>query len=283
MPMDLVRLETRTFWFLFAMLFLLVATWETLAPRATPTQSTARRWGINASLLLVGAVLAVAILRISPVGLALAITGRSWPSLYHTPHSLSFPITLLALDAWAWAGHRLLHATRWGWRIHQIHHSDLDYDVTTGSRFHPVEMLLLKGGQLAVVFLLGAPPLAVLLSEMLGLMANFFQHANARLPGALNRRLARVVITPGIHRIHHSLHRDEQQKNFGQLFPFWDRLAGTFQFESAAGPDGPVGVAHIGHNLTVTEALLLPFRKPQRLVAISARAGCEESTARRKE
>jgi sterol desaturase/sphingolipid hydroxylase (fatty acid hydroxylase superfamily) len=282
MPIDWVRLEVRIFWYLFAALFLGVAIWETLAPRAAPTQSTARRWGVNGWLLLASSIVSVTVIRFSPVGVALAVAGRSWPSLERMPAAAAFVVTLLALDAWAWAGHRFLHATRWGWRIHQVHHSDMDYDVTTGSRFHPIEMLFLKSGQLAVVFLLGPPALAVLIAEMAGLMANFFQHANGRLASVVSRALRRVIVTPEIHRIHHSLHREEQQKNFGQLFPWWDRLAGTYQLESASGLAGPVGVASIRRHLSYSEVLLLPFQKAQRPAATSAAAGRVESGDRRK-
>lgn len=283
MPADWVRLETRIFWYLFAALFLAVATWETLAPRAAPTQRTGRRWGVNAWLLLISSIISVALLRFSPVGVALSVAGRSGPTVQQLPPAVGFLLTLLALDAWAWAGHRFLHATSWGWRIHQVHHSDLDYDVTTGSRFHPIETIFLKSGQLAVVFLLAPAPLAVLVAEMIGLVANFFEHANARLPVALSRALRNVIVTPEIHRIHHSLRRDEQQKNFGQLFPWWDRLAGTFQSESNAGPAGPVGVASIPRHLGWGEALLLPFRRGrQRAAATSVAAGSAESADRRK-
>ena len=282
MPTDWVRLETRIFWYLFAALFLAVATWETLAPRAAPTQRTGRRWGVNAWLLLISSIFSVTILRFSPVGVALAVSGRSGPTVQQLPPAAGFLLTLLALDAWAWCGHRFLHATRWGWRIHQVHHSDMDYDVTTGSRFHPLESIFLKSGQLAVVFLLGPAPLAVLAAEMIGLVANFFEHANARLPVALARALRTVIVTPEIRRIHHSLHRDEQQKNYGQIFPLWDHLAGTFQSESSAGPAGPVGVASIGRHLGWGEALLLPFQRGRQQLAPTSAAGSAESAAHRK-
>jgi len=130
------------------------------------------------------------------------------------------------------------------WRLHMVHHADLDFDVSTGLRFHTIEILLSMGIKLAVIVLLGAPALGVLLFEVLLNATSMFNHANARLPRWLDRVLRLIVVTPDMHRVHHSVFARETNSNFGFNLPWWDVLFGTYRDQPAAGHDGmTIGLA----------------------------------------
>jgi sterol desaturase/sphingolipid hydroxylase (fatty acid hydroxylase superfamily) len=137
--------------------------------------------------------------------------------------------TILLLDLLNYAAHRTFHSVSFLWRVHEVHHSDPDYDVSTAARFHPIEVVGVQGAHLAVIALLAPPALAVFIAGLLTEVLNLFVHANASLPGWVERWLRIVFITPDLHRIHHSEDIGEQQRNLGQTFAFWDRLFGTFQ------------------------------------------------------
>ncbi|MDN3721932.1 sterol desaturase family protein [Roseibium salinum] len=136
---------------------------------------------------------------------------------------------MLALDLAIYLQHVMFHAVPALWRLHRMHHADLEFDVTTGLRFHPVEILLSMGIKLGVVMALGPPAVAVLVFEVLLNGTSMFNHSNVRIPAAIDRVLRLFVVTPDMHRVHHSIHPNETNSNFGFNLPWWDRLLGTYR------------------------------------------------------
>lgn len=180
------------------------------------------------------------------------------------PVWLELVLALLTLDLAIYLQHRLFHYAPVLWRLHRMHHSDLDVDVTTGARFHPIEILLSLGIKFVVIVPLGLPPLAVLLFEI-GLNAtSMFNHSNVRVSPAIERVLRCLVVTPDMHRVHHSVVRRETDSNFGFNFPWWDRLFGTYRAQPEAGHDGmTIGIEQFREptELRLDRMLTQPFRK----------------------
>jgi len=183
------------------------------------------------------------------------------------PAWLEMVLALLTLDLAIYLQHRLFHYSPVLWRLHRMHHSDLDVDVTTGARFHPIEILLSLGIKFVVIVPLGLPPLAVLLFEI-GLNAtSMFNHSNVRVSPAIERVLRCLVVTPDMHRVHHSVVRRETDSNFGFNFPWWDRLFGTYRAQPEAGHDGmTIGIEQFREpsELRLDRMLTQPFRKDKR-------------------
>nr|WP_284047903.1 sterol desaturase family protein [Halomonas gemina] len=176
-------------------------------------------------------------------------------------------VSVVMLDVAIYFQHRLFHAVPWLWRLHRMHHADLEFDVTTGLRFHPLEILISMGIKLAVVTLLGTPALAVLIFEVLLNATSMFNHGNVRLPARVDRWLRLAVVTPDMHRVHHSIVRQETDSNFGFNLPWWDRLFGTYRDQPAAGHLGmTIGIEAFreAHDLRLDRMLLQPFVNPPR-------------------
>jgi len=179
------------------------------------------------------------------------------------PFPVRFIFAILLLDLVRYAVHWSYHVVPFLWRVHHVHHSDPDLDVSTGARAHPIEVILTQGANLATVAILAAPPAAVLTTELLSCAESFFSHANASLPGWLERPLRWMFVTPDMHRIHHSQEFQEQSKNLGDVFPWWDRLFRTYLEAPAAGQDRMlVGLKGFqsDESLDVSFMLLQPFR-----------------------
>jgi sterol desaturase/sphingolipid hydroxylase (fatty acid hydroxylase superfamily) len=179
------------------------------------------------------------------------------------PFAVAFVLSLVVLDLAIWLQHRLFHAVPLFWRLHRVHHADLDFDVTTGARFHPLEILLSMLFKLTVVAALGAPALAVLAFEVLLNATSMFNHGNVRLPASVDRILRLAVVTPDMHRVHHSIDPRETNSNFGFNLPWWDRLFGTYRAQPAAGHDAMtigIGQFRAPRELWLDRMLLQPFR-----------------------
>ena len=221
----------------FAAVFAVMALWEVLAPRRVPVFGRQARWPHNVGLLLVD----VALLRIVAPGAAIAVAlageTRGWGLLNAIAPApwLAIVLALLLLDLAIYFQHVMFHAVPTLWRLHRVHHTDLEFDVTTGTRFHPIEILISTGIKCAVVAAIGAPAVAVLVFEVLLNATAMFNHANARIPPAIDRWLRWIVVTPDMHRVHHSIEYDESSSNFGFNAPWWDRLFGTYRAQPAAG------------------------------------------------
>ncbi len=233
----------------FAGVFLLVAVWEVLAARRRLTQSKARRWAANLGLVVLNTVVLRLLFPTAAVGAAAFAATRGWGglALVELPVAVEVLLAVVVLDLAIYLQHVMFHAVPRLWRLHLVHHADPDFDVTTGARFHPVEILLSMGIKLALVVALGPPVVAVLLFEVLLNATAMFNHGNVRLPRALDRVLRWLVVTPDMHRVHHSVLVAEANSNFGFNLPWWDRLLGTYTDQPAAGhQEMRIGLARLG-------------------------------------
>ena len=208
-----------------------IASWEVVAPRRALTDSKQRRWVANLSLVAIDTAAARSILPILPAAMALVARERGWGilNLVSLASWVKIILAVAALDFVIYLQHVLFHFLPVLWRLHRMHHTDLDIDVTTGNRFHPLEILISTGIKLAAVSLIGSPAAAVVLFEVVLNTTSQFNHGNIRIPGALDRWLRLVVVTPDMHRVHHSIIPRETNSNFGFNLPWWDRLCGTYR------------------------------------------------------
>jgi sterol desaturase/sphingolipid hydroxylase (fatty acid hydroxylase superfamily) len=198
------------------------------------------RWSNNLALVVVDTVLVRLLFPVAAVGLALLAAQRGWGvfNMLALPGWAAIPATVLLLDLAIYAQHVVFHFVPALWRLHRVHHADVEIDVTTGLRFHPGEILLSMGFKLLLVLALGPPAVAVLIFEVLLNATAMFNHANLHLPGAVDRVLRRVLVTPDMHRVHHSVIPAETNSNFGFNLPWWDRLFRTYRAQPQAGHQG---------------------------------------------
>jgi len=266
----------------FAGVFVIMAVWEALAPRRARSLPRLARWPSNLVLVALNTILLRVIFPIAAVGMAYFSAAHGW-GLIHALGWSGWPVALLSvvlLDLAIYLQHVLFHAVPVLWRLHRVHHADLDIDVTTGARFHPIEILLSMLIKLAVVAVLGAPPAAVLIFEVLLNATAMFNHANAKLPVSLDRVLRLLVVTPDMHRVHHSLLADETNSNFGFNLPWWDRLCGTYKAQPAAGHTSmTIGLDGLREPLRCARLdglLLIPFSRAGADYAINRRWADED-------
>jgi len=221
----------------FAAVMAVIAAWELAAPRRALVHPRWLRWSGNLGVVIIATLLLRLLFPIAAVGTALFAEERGWGlfNLVAWPGWLEFLIAVVALDLAIYLQHVMFHAVPALWRLHRMHHADLDFDFTTGVRFHPVEILLSMGIKMGVVLALGPPALAVLAFEILLNATSVFNHGNVRLPAAVDRLLRWLVVTPEMHRVHHSIHPDETNSNFGFNLPWWDRLLGTYRAQPRDG------------------------------------------------
>lgn len=225
--------------FAFASTLLVLVGVETLWPRRAIVRGG--RWFANLTLVVINTLLLRLAFPVLAVGWAVQVETRQWGLLvmFPLPDSLQLILAVVLLDMAIYWQHRIFHRLPWLWRLHRLHHSDVDFDVTTGVRFHPGEILLSMLIKLAVITVLGTPALAVLLFEIILSSSSLFEHANLRLPRWLDRGLRTVIVTPDMHRIHHSVIPQELNRNFGFNFSFWDRLFGSYHDQPR---DGQLGM-----------------------------------------
>jgi sterol desaturase/sphingolipid hydroxylase (fatty acid hydroxylase superfamily) len=224
----------------FAAVLLLMALWEALAPRRARTASTALRWSSNLGLVVINTIIVRLCFPLGLVSIALFAEDRAWGLFPNValPTWLTILLSVIILDLVIYLQHVGFHAVPLLWRLHMVHHADLDFDVTTGVRFHTIEILLSLGIKAAAVLLLGPPAIAVLIFETLLNATAMFSHGNVRLPAVLDRVLRLLVVTPEMHRVHHSALAAETNSNFGFNVPWWDYLFGTYRAQPAAGHEG---------------------------------------------
>src|SRR4051794_14940586 len=216
-------------------------------------------------MVVLDAVLVRLLFPITAVGFAIFVEERGWGvfNLITLPHWLLIAASVILLDLVIYLQHVLFHAVPALWRLHRMHHADLAFDVTTGVRFHPVEIVLSMAIKLAAIAALGTPALAVLIFEVLLNATSMFNHSNIRMPAKLDRVLRWLVVTPDMHRVHHSILPHETNSNFGFNAPWWDRLFGTYRELPAAGHEGmTIGIEQFRdrRELTLSRMLLQPFR-----------------------
>jgi sterol desaturase/sphingolipid hydroxylase (fatty acid hydroxylase superfamily) len=249
----------------FVIIFSAMALWEVLAPRRRFAITRLKRWPANLGIVVVNTLLIRLVFPTAAVGIALLAETHSWGLLnvFILPEWLAILLAVLLLDLAIYLQHVLFHAVPALWRLHRMHHADLEFDVTTGARFHPLEILLSMLIKLSAVAALGAPAVAVLVFEVLLNATSMFNHSNVRVPLGMDRLLRFIVVTPDMHRVHHSIQPQETNSNFGFNLPWWDRLFGTYRAQPAAGHDGmTIGIAQFRDpsDLRLDRMLIQPFR-----------------------
>jgi sterol desaturase/sphingolipid hydroxylase (fatty acid hydroxylase superfamily) len=249
----------------FAGVLVVMAIWEAVAPRRQQRISRARRWPANLGVVALDTIILRILFPTAAVGMALVAKAHGF-GLFNAvalPRFVAIIASVILLDLAIYLQHVLFHAVPVLWRLHRMHHADLEFDVTTGVRFHPFEILLSMVIKLSVVAALGAPALAVLLFEVLLNATSMFNHGNVRLRASLDRVLRWIIVTPEMHRVHHSIAPRETNSNFGFNLSWWDRWFGTYRAEPAAGHEGmTIGIEQFRdpHELRLDRMLAQPFR-----------------------
>jgi len=248
----------------FLGIFAIMALWEVIAPRRKRAFSRLTRWPNNIGIVVFNTVVMRVLFPTAAVGMALAAEANGW-GLFNTfvvPEFLAVVMAVVIMDFAIYLQHVLVHAVPALWRLHRMHHADLDYDVTTGARFHPIEIVISMGLKLMVVSALGAPALAVLAFEVILNATAMFNHGNVHIPAGLDRVLRLIVVTPDMHRVHHSVIPKETNSNFGFSLPWWDRLFGTYTAQPQDGHEGmTIGIEQFrkGRDLRLDKMLVQPF------------------------
>jgi sterol desaturase/sphingolipid hydroxylase (fatty acid hydroxylase superfamily) len=260
--------DSESFWRIsvFVVVFTVLAGLELVFPRRRLTLPKGSRWLTNLGMSVLNTLLVRLLLPLAGIGAALLAQERGWGLLNNIelPAWLSILIFLLLFDLVIYLQHRLFHRVPMFWRLHRVHHTDADYDVTTGNRFHPGSILLSSLIKIGLTLMLGPLPMAVVMAEVLLNATAMFNHSNLSLPQRLDRVLRYIVVTPDMHRVHHSVDSIEHNRNFGFNFPWWDRLFGTYLDQPALGhTDMPIGIAGLSDREanSFSALLLQPLRE----------------------
>ncbi len=229
----------------FLSVFILVALWEILSPKRSLTHSKALRWVNNIALVALNTVVLRLLFPAAAIGITVAVQQKGWGlfNQFELPLLFTTIATIILLDFVIYIQHRLVHIVPLLWRLHRVHHADPDYDVTTGARFHPFEIILSMMIKFGAIIIIGPPILGVLLFEIILNGSAMFNHANGRLPLPVDRILRTLIVTPDMHRVHHSVERDETDSNYGFFLSIWDRLFNTYRNQPRAGhKDMEIGI-----------------------------------------
>ena len=252
----------------FFSVFLIMASAEIIWPRRELSVSKTHRWISNLGIVVLNTIIIRLLFPTAAVGIALIAESRQWGLLYllQMPYLMSVLMSVVVLDFIIYAQHVLMHKIPVFWRLHRVHHVDLDFDVTTGGRFHPVEIVLSMLIKFGSILLLGAPAVAVVIFEVLLNATAMFNHSNVRLPLAVDSILRLFLVTPDMHRVHHSALRMETDSNYGFNLPWWDRLFGTYRAQPRAGHRAmTIGLENIREQklcVNLVGMLKLPFIQP---------------------
>lgn len=252
-----------------------MAFWELQAPRRVSALPRWQRWPGNLGIVALDTFLVRLLIPVAGAGTATLVAAEGWGLFNQAqiPSWVAVLLSIILLDLAIYGQHVLFHAVPALWRVHRMHHADLDFDVTTGVRFHPVEIVLSMLIKLGVIVLLGVPAMAVVLFEILLNATSMFNHGNVRLPAAVDRVLRLAIVTPDMHRVHHSIKRRETDSNFGFNLSLWDRLFGTYRAQPERGHEGMTlgipGFRDPRDCATLLGMLAIPFRgrasQPSRL------------------
>lgn len=252
----------------FLGVLLIMASWELIAPRRIPMAGKGWRWSTNLVLIVINTVAARLLVPLTAVGLAGQASERGWGllNLIDLPFAIELSLTVVVFDLAIFGQHVLFHASPWLWRLHRVHHADLDCDASTGLRFHTFEILLSALFKLGLVLLIGPPVWGVIAFEVVLNATSVFSHSNAWLPAWCDRSLRWLIVTPDMHRVHHSAVPAETNSNFGFNLSCWDRLFRTYRDQPAAGHDAvTIGLSWPRDEATCSRlpgVLRLPFRNP---------------------
>ena len=245
--------------------FFIMAVWELIAPRRELIIPKLLRWGNNLALVFLNSFILRLLFPAAAVGMAAFANQQGWGvfNYFDIPLITAAILSVVIMDAIIYLQHVMVHAVPVLWRLHRVHHADPDFDVTTGSRFHPLEIILSMLIKFAVIIVLGPPVVAVIVFEVLLNATAMFNHSNVRLNLTVDKYLRLLVVTPDMHRVHHSVEADETNSNFGFNLPWWDRLFGTYLAQPRAGhKDMTIGIHQYNRPEQVSwlhKMLLLPF------------------------
>ena len=243
----------------------IMALWEVLAPKRALTVSKLLRWSNNLGLVFFNTILLRLIFPAAAVGMAAFATEQGWGlfNYFQLPLAVAIILSVVIMDLIIYLQHVMVHAVPALWRLHRVHHADLDYDLTTGARFHPLEILLSMLIKFATIVVIGAPVVAVIIFEVVLNAMAMFNHGNVGLPGWLDKPLRWFIVTPDMHRVHHSIEDDETNSNFGFNLSWWDRLLGTYRDQPRAGHLGmTIGIRNFRttkQSSWITGLLVMPF------------------------
>ena len=251
----------------FAAVLLLVALGELISPRRPLQDNKGRRWFANLTLVVIDTTVVRLLFPILPVALSHIAEVRGWGAFnaFHIPLEYKIPFSVVILDFIIYLQHRLFHHTPLLWRMHRMHHTDLDLDVTSGNRFHPFEIIISMLIKMAAVILLGAPAESVLAFEVILNACSLFNHGNIKLPATLDSLLRLAIVTPDMHRVHHSTIVRETNSNFGFCLPWWDRICRTYRPQPEKGHlDMTIGLSEYRDpkKLSLPRLLIQPFTAP---------------------
>jgi sterol desaturase/sphingolipid hydroxylase (fatty acid hydroxylase superfamily) len=253
-----------------------VGCWEVVAPRRRLVSRKTGRWLSNLGIMTLNTITLRLLFPAAAVGLAVTAEARGWGLLnnWQLPPGPSIIVAVITLDFAIYLQHVMFHAVPAFWRLHMVHHADLDFDVSTGVRFHTFEIILSMLIKFAVVVTLGPPVLAVLIFEILLNATSMFNHGNIRIPLTIDRWLRWLVVTPDMHRVHHSIVKNETNSNFGFNLPWWDHLFGTYRDQPTAGhAEMVIGLEQFrdSRHLTLPWMLIQPFVADSGRYAINKR------------
>lgn len=262
---------------MFLGILVVMAVWEAAAPRRRREIPRLIRWSNNFGVIIIDTLLVRLTFPVVAVALALLAAEQGWGlfNIFDIPYWLAFILSVLTLDLAIYLQHVLFHAVPALWRLHRMHHADLEFDVSTGLRFHPVEILLSMVIKLGVVVALGPPAIAVLVFEVLLNATSMFNHSNIRISKGIDRILRLFVVTPDMHRVHHSIYPNETNSNFGFNLPWWDRLLGTYRPQPRDGHEAmTIGIEQFRtvRDLWLDRMLIQPLRGPASSYPINSRA-----------
>lgn len=248
----------------FLGVFAAMAVWELTRPRRPLSTAKSTRWLGNIGIVLINTIILRLLFSSGAAGMAWLAAEREWGlfNILKPPFWIAFVVSIVALDFLIYLQHVVFHAVPLLWRLHMVHHADLDFDVTTGTRFHPIEMVLSMLIKVGAVAALGVPVAAVLAFEILLNATSMFNHSNVHIPLVVDRWLRWLVVTPDMHRVHHSVVPVETNRNFGFNLPWWDRLLGTYKNQPAAGHESmTIGLEQFRdpRRLSLPWMLALPF------------------------
>jgi sterol desaturase/sphingolipid hydroxylase (fatty acid hydroxylase superfamily) len=260
----------------FLGIFLVMALWEIIAPRRKKTTAKAIRWTWNLGLTVLNPLIVRLLFPVLTVAIAIKAREQGWGllNLYDLPDWVSFALSIILLDMVVYLQHLMFHAVPLLWRLHMVHHADLDYDVTTGLRFHPIEIVISMLIKMSTVAVLGPPVTAVVAFEVILNGMAMFNHGNVRLPLGFDRILRFLVVTPDMHRVHHSIYPRETNSNFGFNLSWWDRIFGTYLAQPKDGHlEMTIGLRQFRNTAEVTlpRLLIMPFTGKQGKYALGRR------------
>jgi len=249
----------------FLGIFAVMAIWELIAPRRALTVSKVVRWTNNLALVFLNSFILRLLFPAAAVGMAAFASEQGWGLLNYYDMSLmvAASVSVVVMDFIIYLQHVMVHAIPALWRLHRVHHADPDFDVTTGARFHPIEIILSMLIKFATITLLGPPVVAVVVFEVMLNATAMFNHSNVRLSLVVDKWLRLLLVTPDMHRVHHSVEDDETNSNFGFSLPWWDRLLGTYRDQPRGGHENMIIGIHTYNDLKLVSwlhgMLWLPF------------------------